>query len=964
MSTATAVDSCHCCEPTDASDGAPINAPGLSSLNYRIGSYGTFLNQMIRRLPLLDLASLDPTLHGRVLARLTTRDLSDPTLALIDAWASALDILTFYQERIANENYLRSATERRSVLELARAVGYELAPGLAASVDLVFTAETVVGQPHEATIDIGTKVMSVPGQGEGPQIFETIESLEVRGDWNQLMALPPTALAQPPVPETIANRPAVPQPAGTPPLYDLYVDGSTPVVVGDALLINPAVGAAPSLKFVVRIEPAPGTSSVRVFVDQPLAPPGNQPVEQNCFVLRQRAAMFGHNAPDWRTLSDQVRLNYPPAQPATNPDPPNFTPSYPLQLDTYNPRILVDSWIVLQRMDAASSPPTHPALFKVAVATAGTRADFALSTRVTSITFAGGQGSYPGSFGIRNTAVLAQSELLKLGQRPATPPSTIPDRQFPSPSADVPPNPASADRTRRSLPLRAPPPSVAILEPGRRITVVGKRIRLRAQGVDPVDPAGRFKSGDEFILLERVHILPVQNDDGSSTNKFRWLLQRLSGEQLEFLGDDLSTPFNLVSNDAAHPNGSVLPAGGDDPVVGETLTLESVVASAASTPDTLVFTTLPSLVYDRATVIAFANVVRATHGETIANEVLGSGSSTPNLSFPIKRKPLTYLASASPTGITSTLVVRVNEVEWHEVPSLFGLGPRQRNFTVRTDDDGQATVILGDGVSGARPPTGAENIVASYRTGLGPEGMVRANALSLLLTRIIGVRSVTNPLPAFNGVGPASLAQARTNTPLNVRATGRVVSVLDAEDFARTFAGIGNAQAVLIGIGNSRVVHLTVAGADGTPIPAGSPLLDTLRRAVEAAADPSLRVMIDTFEELPFVLEGTVVVNPDFLPDRVLAAAKDTLTSAFGVTARPFGGLVTEAEILSLVHGVPGVIAAAVTAFRKESDATNVRLTSLRVASAHLSAGGTGAIVRAQVAVLGLGNPILTAVAP
>ena len=40
-------------------------------------------------------------------------------MALIDACACVADVLTFYQERIANEGFLRTATERRSVLELA-----------------------------------------------------------------------------------------------------------------------------------------------------------------------------------------------------------------------------------------------------------------------------------------------------------------------------------------------------------------------------------------------------------------------------------------------------------------------------------------------------------------------------------------------------------------------------------------------------------------------------------------------------------------------------------------------------------------------------------------------------------------------------------------------------------------------------------------------------------------------------
>ena len=58
------------------------------------------------------------------LLALTARDPSDPSIALLDGWATVGDVLTFYQERIANEGYLRTTTERRSVLELSRLTGY------------------------------------------------------------------------------------------------------------------------------------------------------------------------------------------------------------------------------------------------------------------------------------------------------------------------------------------------------------------------------------------------------------------------------------------------------------------------------------------------------------------------------------------------------------------------------------------------------------------------------------------------------------------------------------------------------------------------------------------------------------------------------------------------------------------------------------------------------------------------
>jgi hypothetical protein len=113
----------------------------------------------------------------------------DPAIALLDSWAAVLDVLCFYQERIGNENYLRTATERRSVLELARAIGYELRPGVAASTWLAFTLETAPGAPLETRIDIGARAQSVPGQDETAQTFETLAAIDAKVRWNALPVL-------------------------------------------------------------------------------------------------------------------------------------------------------------------------------------------------------------------------------------------------------------------------------------------------------------------------------------------------------------------------------------------------------------------------------------------------------------------------------------------------------------------------------------------------------------------------------------------------------------------------------------------------------------------------------------------------------------------------------------------------------------------------------------------------------
>ena len=189
------MDQCACCEGTQAlTPQAVANRPGLDALHYRVGTHAAFLETMKARLSslYLDIPSLELDEEGKQtvdhltpLQKLTTRSSNDPSIALLDAWATVADVLTFYQERFANEGYLRTATERRSVLELARLVGYRMRPGVASSVYLAYTLED--SQKDPIVIPAGAKAQSTPvGPDEQMQIFETSEPLEARVAWNTL----------------------------------------------------------------------------------------------------------------------------------------------------------------------------------------------------------------------------------------------------------------------------------------------------------------------------------------------------------------------------------------------------------------------------------------------------------------------------------------------------------------------------------------------------------------------------------------------------------------------------------------------------------------------------------------------------------------------------------------------------------------------------------------------------------
>src|SRR4051794_3524155 len=167
-------EECGCCTGVEGLTPAPVaNRPGLSALAYRVGTHARFLASMQARLSSRDYPAL---------AALTTRAGSDAALAFLDAWATIADVLTFYQERIANEGYLRTATERRSILELARLVGYRLRPGVAASVFLAYSLDA----DRTVALEKGSRAQSIPGPGEQMQSFETADPLDARAAWNLL----------------------------------------------------------------------------------------------------------------------------------------------------------------------------------------------------------------------------------------------------------------------------------------------------------------------------------------------------------------------------------------------------------------------------------------------------------------------------------------------------------------------------------------------------------------------------------------------------------------------------------------------------------------------------------------------------------------------------------------------------------------------------------------------------------
>ncbi len=174
---------CGCCQATAASIPEEIrNRPGLSAVHYRVGTYAGFRQAMIQ------------AIAGKpALRRWTARTSDDYGIALVEMWAYLADILTFYQERIANEAFLRTALLQTSVRRLAGFLDYRPAPGKASAADLAFILE----KGKNLRIPVGLRVQSVPGQNETPQKFETVAAATAAARLNRVRVFPKPETANP-----------------------------------------------------------------------------------------------------------------------------------------------------------------------------------------------------------------------------------------------------------------------------------------------------------------------------------------------------------------------------------------------------------------------------------------------------------------------------------------------------------------------------------------------------------------------------------------------------------------------------------------------------------------------------------------------------------------------------------------------------------------------------------------------
>jgi hypothetical protein len=340
--------------------------------------------------------------------------------------------------------------------------------------------------------------------------------------------------------------------------------------------------------------------------------------------------------------------------------------------------------------------------------------------------------------------------------------------------------------------------------------------------------------------------------------------------------------------------------------------VQAQATSSASAPSTLGLSNFSDA---DATLVAPLNVLfdllQVSRGKTVANEILGSGDATviTGQEFTLQKSPLTYLqsaASASGDDYSSTLRIWVNGVAWQEVPSFYGQPPDATVFVTREDENSVTHVQFGDGVNGARLPSGSNNVVATYRYGSGAD-VPAAGALSVILQSWPGLRSILNPVPVGGGADPDAPQRIKSYAPASVLTFGRAISGDDYETIAAQAPGVTRARSYWIwDATQQRMMVKVYVGDDAAAVTSAN-------TALAGAEDPNRPLKVYLASALPITLGMTLVVDPAYVAADVLAnvtaALIDPDQGLLGANVVQVGESIWQSQIYQRCLGVPGALA-------------------------------------------------------
>lgn len=229
-------------------------------------------------------------------------------------------------------------------------------------------------------------------------------------------------------------------------------------------------------------------------------------------------------------------------------------------------------------------------------------------------------------------------------------------------------------------------------------------------------------------------------------------------------------------------------------------------------------------------------------GETISQEILGTGYGIPDQTFDIYYYPVIYdSVQVSVTNFAGT-------TDWTQVKNFIGSDTQSKHYTLTLSEEGIGKIKFGNGISGMSPTSLEDGITVTYRVGGGTEGNVGINTITKMINKPAVVKRTFNPFEALEkGTDSESVEIVRVKAPASIGTKYGLVTLTDYKNLAISHKDVLQAKSILTSEDKNHVTVFYILNPYGNT----DEILDYLRDEYSERKMLGTRVQLVEGEAVP-----------------------------------------------------------------------------------------------------------------
>lgn len=255
--------------------------------------------------------------------------------------------------------------------------------------------------------------------------------------------------------------------------------------------------------------------------------------------------------------------------------------------------------------------------------------------------------------------------------------------------------------------------------------------------------------------------------------------------------------------------------------------------------------------------------------------------------------------------VHNSITITVGTQNYTRVETFANSLPTSFHYVVDIDTDGIAKVRFGDGVKGIIPAAG-NNVIATYKTTLGPDGKIKIgdldNTSNINIQGVEYTLNTNNPNNSSGGSLYESNEELKNNIPNSIRSLDRMVTYSDHISIVEELPGVARAE---VDFCCGKTIDIYIAPTGGGI--AQTSLLNSVQEIVEQKKMVATFPVVKAAGETDIILGATITARERVDLVETKTQVEDALVEFGEIENQRINSEIRISDLISLIDNLPNV---------------------------------------------------------